>query len=99
MANRAIKNEITFAVGDIIRVFQKVTEKEKEKESVFEGRVIGIRGRATNKTFMVRRVGADNVGVERIFLLFSPTITKVEVKKSIPEKRAKLYYLRDKINQ
>lgn len=99
MANRATKNENTFAVGDIIRVFQKVTEKEKEKESVFEGRVIGIKGRSTNKTFIVRRVGADNVGVERIFMLFSPIITKIEVKKSIPEKRAKLYYLRNKINQ
>lgn len=99
MANKTTLNENSFAVGDIVRVFQKVTEKEKEKESVFEGRVIGIKGRGNSKTFTVRKVGADNVGVERIFPLFSPTISKVEVKKSIPVRRAKLYYLRDKINQ
>lgn len=99
MANRAVHKETVFSVGDIIRVHQKVKEKEKERNQVFEGRVISIKGRDINKTFTVRKIGADNIGVERIFPLFSPTIEKVEVKKKIPVRRAKLYYLRHQVNK
>jgi len=97
MANRAKIKEVDFSVGDIVRVTQSFKEKDKEKVQVFEGKVISIKGRALGKTFTVRRLGADKIGVEKIFPLSSPTITNLEVKKSSPAKRAKLYYLRDKV--
>lgn len=85
-----------FCIGDLIKVTQISKENEKEKLQFFEGRVISIRGRSPNKTFIVRKIGADNIGVEKIFPALSPIITKIYVKKSIPEKRAKLYFLRGK---
>lgn len=94
MANMINIAGTTISVGDLIKITQSVKEDNKEKQLFFEGRVISIRGRESNKTFMVRKIGADNIGVEKIFPAFSPTITKIEVKKSIPVKRAKLYILR-----
>lgn len=94
MANQAVFKETKFCVGDIIRVSQAVKEEKKDKVQIFEGRVISIRGRNPNITITLRRLGIDNVGVERIYPLSSPTITKIEVKKSLPVKRAKLYTLR-----
>lgn len=94
MANHAVFKEAQFGVGDIIRVSQTVKEEKKDKTQIFEGRVISIRGRNPNITITLRRLGIDNVGVERIYPLSSPTITKIEVKKSLPVKRAKLYTLR-----
>lgn len=95
-------------MGDLVRVLTKLIEKEKkagrtkreekieEKEriQVFEGKVIGIRGRGENKTFTVRRIGVGGVEIERIFPLSSPWITKIEVKEKGDVRRAKLYYLR-----
>lgn len=94
MANRITIKETQFCVGDIVRVIQNIKEKDKEKTQVFEGRVISISGRAPNKSFIVRRMGIDNIGVEKIFPVESPTITKVEIKKHIPVRRAKLFYIR-----
>ena len=99
MANQAITEKGNFSIGDIVKVHQTVKDGEKEKAQVFEGRVISIRGRGVNKSFIVRRIAIDNIGVERIFLLNSPLISKIEIKKSIPEKRAKLFFLRDKQTQ
>lgn len=84
------------SIGDLLRIHQKLTEAGKERIQVFEGRLISIRGREPNKTFIVRKIGADNIGVEKIYTLESPSLVKIEVKKSIPVKRAKLYYLREK---
>lgn len=98
MAKTATINEKEFSVGDLIRVSQMIKEKDKEKVQIFEGRVISIRGRSPNKTFIVRRIGTDNIGVEKIFPFNLPTLTKIEVKKSFPVRRAKLYYLRQKIS-
>lgn len=97
----AIKTKIKdtqFAVGDIIKVFQKITEGDKKRTQVFEGTVISIKGREENQSFMVRRVGAQNVGIERIFPVIVPTIEKVEIVKKGGKgiRRAKLYYTRDK---
>jgi len=86
MANQMKFKETRLTVGDIIRVHQK--------DHFFEGKLISIRGRSPNTTFTVRRIGADNIGVERIFPLNLPSISKIEVKKKIPSRRAKLYYLR-----
>ena len=108
MANQATWTEVTFHVGDTVRVHYKLIEKEKvagktkrevheethERTQVFEGIVIAIKGKAENTMFMVRRIGAAGVGIERIFPLSSPWIKKLEVKKLGSVRRAKLYYLR-----
>ncbi len=94
MANQIMVAGTKVNVGDIISVFQKIPEKDREREQVFEGRVIAIKGRGIGKTFMVRKLAAMNIGVERIFPANLPSISKVEIKKSIKPNRAKLYYLR-----
>jgi large subunit ribosomal protein L19 len=102
-----------FHVGDTIRVHYKLIEKEKtsgktkrevkvetrERIQVFEGNVIAIKGTAENKSFIVRHIGVGAIGVERIFPLISPWIKKIEVKKFGDVRRAKLYYLRDKVGK
>lgn len=75
---------------------QKIREDEKVRIQIFEGMVIAIKGEGVNKSFMVRRIGAGNIGVERIFPLASPLIEKVEVAKPGAVRRSKLYYLRKK---
>lgn len=84
------------SIGDLVAVHQAFKDGDKEKSQVFEGRVIAIRGRGPNKTFMVRKLASMKIGVEKIFPVNLPSITKVEVKKKIPTRRAKLYYLRPK---
>ena len=89
-------SQIDFVPGDIIRVFQKVTEGEKVRTQVFEGVVLGIKGRGDNRTFTVRKMVGD-IGVERIFPVFSPNIEKAVVKahSKTRVKKAKLYHLRN----
>lgn len=81
-------------VGDVVRVHQKIREGSKERIQVFEGIVIASNhGKGVNASFTVRKI-ASGVGVEKVFLLHSPNITKVEFKRGSEVKRAKLYYLR-----
>lgn len=98
MANRTKWHEIEFCIGDIIAVHQKIQEGEKTRTVIFEGIVIKIKGRGISKTFTVRKIAADKIGVEKTFPLALPTITKLEVTKKAKKraKRAKLYYLREK---
>lgn len=98
MALKITLKDIEFGVGDRVRVVQKIKEGDKSREAIFEGMVIGIKGRNPGKTFMVRRIGEGGVGIERIFPLNLPTIDKVIVVKRGIEgvKRAKLYYTREK---
>ena len=90
--------DVEFGIGDRVRVVQKIKEGGKSREAIFEGMVIGIKGRNPGKTFMVRRIGEAGIGIERIFPLNLPTIDKVIVVKRGIEgvKRAKLYYTREK---
>ncbi|MCW9706893.1 50S ribosomal protein L19 [Fodinibius salsisoli] len=85
-----------FKTGDTVNVHYKVREGDKERIQKFEGLVISRRGSGANQTFMVRKVSAGNIGVERIFPLFSPFIAKIELKKQGDIKRSKLYYLRER---
>ena len=98
MALFAKHKEIEFGVGDVIRVAQKIKEGDKKRLQVFEGIVIGIKGREENKSFTVRRIGAQQVGIERIFPIISPTIESIDVvrKGTKGVKQAKLYYIRNK---
>lgn len=95
MANTTLVKDTKICVGDLIVVSQTFKEKDKEKTQSFDGRVIAIKGRSPNTSFTVRKIGVDNVAVERIFPVNCGTISKVTVKKSIPVRRAKLYYLRN----
>lgn len=82
-----------FQPGDTINVHYRVREGDKERIQQYEGVVIGRKGGGANQTFTVRKI-SNNIGVERIFPLFSPFIAKIEVKKRSKVRRAKLYYLR-----
>lgn len=83
-------------VGDTVRVHNKVVEGNKSRIQVYEGILIGLKGRGVNKTFTVRKIGAGGIGVERIWPLDSNVIVKIEVKKKAGKvRRAKLYYLRN----
>jgi large subunit ribosomal protein L19 len=82
-----------FKPGDTVNVHVKVKEGDKERVQEFQGIVIGKRGAGPNATFTVRKV-SDGVGVERIFPLHSPRISKIERVKEGNVRRAKLFYLR-----
>jgi len=92
------KEAANFAVGDSVRVHTKVVEGDKERIQIFAGTVIMKRGRGMNETFTVRRI-VNNEGVERIFPLHSPFISKVVVKRGGETRRAKLFYLRDRVGK
>lgn len=80
--------------GDTVRVHVRVKEGEKERIQIFEGIVIGLRRGGNRATFTVRKVSFSQ-GVERIFPLHSPIISKIEVLRSAKVRRAKLYFLRE----
>ncbi len=84
-----------FEIGDTVRVHVKVVEGEKERIQVYEGIVIGRRGGQNNETFRVRKV-SYGIGVERIFPIQSPAVTRVDVVRQGKVRRAKLNYLREK---
>ena len=85
-------------VGDTVDVHYRIVEGDKERVQVFQGVLIGVKGRGINRTITVRRIVA-NEGVERIFPLHSPRIAKIEVVRRGDARRAKLYYLRDRVGK
>jgi large subunit ribosomal protein L19 len=91
-----VKNIPEFRPGDTVRVAVEISEGGKSRIQNFEGVVIAIKGRGAGKTFTVRKIGANNVGVERIFPLYSDSIKGIEVVRKGKVRRAKLYYLRGK---
>lgn len=96
---KAPDNIPVFNVGDTVRVHFRIVEGEKERVQVFEGVVISRKsGTGPNAKFTVRRI-AFNEGVERVFPLHSPRVEKVEVKQEGSVRRAKLYYLRDRVGK
>ena len=87
-----------FEVGDLVDVHTKILEGDKERIQVFSGTVIGISGAGTREMFTVRRIVAGE-GVERKFPIHSPRIDQVVVKRRSVVRRAKLYFLRDRIGK
>jgi large subunit ribosomal protein L19 len=83
-----------FNIGDTVNVHVKIKEGSKERVQVYTGAVIGRSGSGINETVTVRRV-AFGEGIERVFPLNSPSVTKIDVVRSGKVRRAKLYYLRD----
>ena len=84
-----------FRPGDTIKVHVRVVEGDKERQQVFQGVVINRRGAGVRRTFTVRKV-TEGIGVERIFPLNSPNISRIEVTRKGQVRRAKLFYLRGK---
>ena len=94
-----LKNKIPdLKVGDTVRVHQRIKEGNRERIQVFEGIIIKKQGGGVNATFTVRRI-AYGVGVEKTFLIHSPLVEKVEVVRVGKARRAKLYYLRDRVGK
>ena len=87
-----------FGPGDNVKVHVKVVEGNRERVQVFQGTVIGIRGAGASESFKVRKL-SFGVGVERTFPMHSPIIEKVEVVNRGDVRRAKLYYLRDRVGK
>ena len=87
-----------FTVGDTVDVHTRILEGEKERIQIFSGTVIMKKGRGINETFTVRRI-VNNEGVERIFPTHSPYISKVTVKRGGETRRAKLFYLRERVGK
>ena len=87
-----------FAVGDTIKVYGKIKEGNRERIQVFEGVVLKRQGGSNRETFTVRKT-SNGVGVEKTWPLHSPNVEKVEVVRHGKVRRAKLYYLRDRIGK
>ncbi len=87
-----------FEVGDTVRVACRIKEGDKSRTQMFEGTVIAKKHGGVEETFTVRRV-AHGVGVERVFPVNSPNVEKVEVIRQGKVRRAKLYYLRDRVGK
>jgi len=87
-----------FKPGDLVRVYIKSLEGSRERLQTFEGTVIAIKGSGINRAFTVRKI-SYGVGVEKVFLLYSPMIDRVEVMRRGKVRRAKLYYLRSKVGK
>lgn len=86
----------TVEVGDTVRVYVRIVEGNKERTQPFEGVVIRARKGNNNASFTVRRIASHGVGVERTFLVNSPRLEKIEIKRRARVRRAQLYYLRDR---
>ena len=99
ISESSMKKEVpAFNVGDTIKVHVKIQEGDKSRIQIFEGTVIAKKHGGVNETFTVRRV-AHGCGIERVFPLHSPFVEKVEVIRRGKVRRAKLYYLRDRVGK
>ena len=87
-----------FTIGDTVNVHVRIVEGDKERIQVYQGVLIGEKGRGINKTITVRRIVA-NEGVERIFPVNSPRIAQIEVVRRSDARRSKLYYLRNRVGK
>ena len=98
-AAAGIKEQIPeFSVGDTVNVSVRIVEGEKERVQIFTGTVIGRRGGGVSETFRVRRI-VNGQGVERVFPIHSPKVSGVEVVRGGKTRRAKLYFLRDRVGK
>ena len=99
MAESCMKKDLPVVnIGDTVRVGVKIKEGERERIQAFEGTVIAKKHGGIAETFTVRRV-AHGVGIERVFPIHSPNVVSVDVVRSGRVRRAKLYYLRDRVGK
>lgn len=93
------RNFPDFQVGDTVEVSLLVTEGKRERAQLFEGDVIALHKNGASSTFTVRRLSANNIWVEKIFPYYSPVIKEIKLIKQGVVRRAKLYYLRDRVGR
>ncbi len=97
--NQNLRSDIpVFGPGDEVKVHVKVVEGNKERVQVFQGNVIARQGSGVQETYTVRKI-SYGVGVERTFPVHTPTVVKLEVLKRGDVRRAKLYYVRDRVGK
>ena len=97
--NEQLKTDVpAFGIGDGVKVYVRITEGEKERIQLFEGTVIARHGGGISETFTVRRV-SYGVGVEKTFPIHSPNVDKIVVVREAKVRRAKLYYLRNRVGK
>ena len=97
--NEQLKQEVPVVrIGDTVRIHNKIVEGTRERIQMFEGTVIAKNGGGISETFTVRRI-SYGCGVEKVFPLHSPNVVKVDVIRQGKVRRAKLYYLRDKVGK
>jgi large subunit ribosomal protein L19 len=95
----SMKSDVpSFRIGDTVNVSVRIIEGEKERTQIFSGTVVGRRGHGISETFVVRRI-VNNEGVERTFPIHSPKIAGIDVVRGGKVRRAKLYYLRDRVGK
>lgn len=88
-----------FRVGDTVKVHVRVVEGNRSRVQVFEGDVIARKGSGVSETFTVRKISFNSVGVERTFPVHTPAVDKIEVARRGDVRRAKLYYLRNRVGK
>lgn len=99
IAQESLKTELPVVnIGDTVKVHIRITEGEKSRIQIFEGTVIAKKHGGINETFTVRRV-THGCGVEKVFPIHSPSVNKVEIVRAGKVRRAKLYYLRDRVGK
>ena len=97
-AEQLKENAPEFHVGDTVKVYAKIKEGNRERIQVFEGTVLKKQGGSNRETFTVRKI-SNGVGVEKTWPLHSPNVEKVEIVRNGKVRRAKLYYLRDRVGK
>jgi large subunit ribosomal protein L19 len=95
-AQVAEKNVPEFRAGDTVRLAVTIKEGDKTRVQNYEGVCIAMRGQGTGKTITVRKIGANGIGIERVFPIFSDSINEIKVLRRGRVRRAKLFYLRDR---
>jgi large subunit ribosomal protein L19 len=100
LEDQQLKSEVPeIRIGDIVKVHNRIVEGKNERVQVFQGTIIAIKGKGPATSVMVRKIGAHGIGVERIFRLHSPRVEKIEVVRHSKVRRAKLYFLRDRVGK
>ncbi len=99
MALQTIVCGTTVHIGDSVIIGQKIREGEKDRVQNFSGVVIAMKGNQGEKTFMVRRIAAAAIGVEKIFPIDMPSLVSVKIVKQAAVRRSKLYFLRERIGK
>jgi len=90
------KDTIKFRAGDVVKVYRKIKEGDKERIQIFEGMVIAMKGGQSSSPMMTIRKVSNGVGVEIVIPIFSPAIEKIELVKRAKVRQSKLYYIREK---
>ncbi len=97
-SENAKQDIVDFRIGDIVKVHGRIQEGGKERIQIFPGTVIARDGGGATETFTVRRI-SHGVGVEKVFPVHSPNVVKIEIDRSSHVRRAKLYYLRNRMGK